>query len=367
MARVAHLTSVHPPYDTRIFHKECKTLVEAGYDVVLIVPHDRDEIVDGIKIRTVPKPKGRLSRMTRTAWQVYRAAIDENAAVYHFHDPELIPIGLLLRMRGKQVIYDVHEDYITSIRQKKYLPHFLCLLLASFWGKVETYITKPFQIVLAEKYYTRRFPNGITVLNYPIRTYFATLSNEGRHQPRLLYTGVVSEDRGALLYAQIVTLIDNVEVYIVGRCSKSLADRMRQMAGNKRDRLHIEGEGFHVPYSRILDYYARGKWTSGLAIFPPTTHYMEKELTKFFEYMETGMPIVCSDFPVWRSLIEETGAGLCVDPLDLKAITNTIQYLVDHPEEAEEMSQNGRRAFETQYNWDSEAKKLIELYSRLIR
>jgi len=365
MAKVVHLTSVHTINDPRIVLKECTSLANAGYEVTLIVPHEGTSLVNGVKIHSLSFPKNRWQRIIQTIPHLYRAALQENAAIYHFHDPELIPIGLLLRMHGKQVIYDVHEDYVTSIEQKRYLPRLLRLPLAGFWAKVETLVTRPFQIVLAEKYYTHRFPNGITVLNYPTRTHFA-ISNEGRYQPRLLYTGVVSEDRGALLHAQIVTLIDNVEVYIVGRCSKGLADRMRQMAGNEKDRLHIEGEGFHVPYSRILDYYAQGKWTSGLAIFPPTTHYIRKELTKFFEYMRAGMPIVCSDFPVWRSLIEETGAGLCVDPLDPKAIADAIQYLVDHPEEAKKMGQNGRRAFETRYNWDSEAKKLIGLYNDLI-
>ena len=113
--KVCILTSVHPPFDIRIFHKEAKSLARAGYDITLIAQHDKEEIVEGIRIVSLPKPKNRIDRMTRTVWSAYRKAIKIDADIYHFHDSELIPIGLLLKLRGKRVIYDVHEDFPASI------------------------------------------------------------------------------------------------------------------------------------------------------------------------------------------------------------------------------------------------------------
>ena len=107
---VCILTSVHPAFDVRIYHKEAKTLVQAGYNVTLIAQNNKDEIVDGVNIIALPKPKNRFVRIFGLTWRVFCLALGQHAGVYHFHDPELIFIGVLLRLLGKKVIYDVHED-----------------------------------------------------------------------------------------------------------------------------------------------------------------------------------------------------------------------------------------------------------------
>src|SRR6516162_4152901 len=121
--RIVHLTSVHRPFDTRIFHKECKSLAMAGYDVTLIAPHAAGDLVqDGIKLKAVAPPRNRRERIMSTVGEVYRAAVRQDAEIYHFHDPELMPVGGLLKLRGKKVIYDVHEDYAGTMRGKEWMP-----------------------------------------------------------------------------------------------------------------------------------------------------------------------------------------------------------------------------------------------------
>lgn len=364
--KVCHLTSVHTPLDPRIFYKECRTLSQAGYDVILIAPSEEDTNIDGIKIKSVKKPKNRFERLISTTWQVYKKAKDEDAHVYHFHDPELIPHCLLLKaVTRKKVIYDVHEDYVTSIKQKKYLPPIFRSLLAYIFGFTEKLLTQSFEIVLAEKYYKERFPNGVTVLNYPLEELFesSSLKNKRKEDKHyLLYTGGITEDRGALLHAQIVSMLENVEVYMVGRCSPKLAEKLYQIAGKSRKRLHIEGIGEYVPFDHIVNFYSKRKWLAGLAIFPPTPHYMKKELTKIFEYMAAGIPIICSNFPVWKSLVEKTETGICVDPLSPQSIAEAVRYLIKNPKIAKKMSSNGRLLVKKKYNWKSEGEKLLSLY-----
>src|SRR6476646_3801063 len=114
--RIVHLTSVHTARDNRILDRECRYLATRGYSVTLIAPHACDEMIDNVYIRAVPTPSSRRQRMAHVGRAVYRLAVAEDADLYHFHDPELIPFALLLRRRNKKVIYDVHEDYPSSIR-----------------------------------------------------------------------------------------------------------------------------------------------------------------------------------------------------------------------------------------------------------
>jgi len=131
--KVVHLTSAHGAFDVRIFYKECVSIARAGHEVVLVVPHEHDEAAHGVQVRAVPPVTGgRLSRMTRTVWRVFRQALRERGDIYHFHDPELLPVGVLLKLLQRRVVYDVHENYPATIRRKEWLPAALRPPLA--WG-----------------------------------------------------------------------------------------------------------------------------------------------------------------------------------------------------------------------------------------
>jgi glycosyltransferase involved in cell wall biosynthesis len=368
--KVCVLTTVHAMYDNRIYHKQVKSLVKGGYTISLIAQSEYDEPVlnqDGVKIIPLPKAKNRLHRIFCLTLLALIKAISVKAKVYHFHDPELIPAGLLLKLFRRHVIYDIHEDYFTSILQKNYLPKPLRVLIAGVYGLFELMTTKAFQLILAEKYYSKKYPTGIKVLNYPQKSLFSFSSGHIKgDKPRLLYTGVVDEDRGALIHASILNYIDDIELYIIGRCRHQLAEKIYNIVEKKKERLIIIGAGRHVSFKEIMDYYLMKQWTAGLAIFPPTEHYMNKELTKIFEYMAAGIPVICSKFPVWSSIIEGENVGLTVNPQDMKEISTAIHYLHANEEVRLQMGQKGRLAVETKYNWENEELKLLKLYRGLM-
>jgi 23S rRNA maturation-related 3'-5' exoribonuclease YhaM len=120
--KVVHMTSVHSALDHRIFKKECRSLARAGFDVTVVGPHPQDAVEELVRIKSVKKHKSKLARMTRTVWSVFQEAQKCDAQIYHFHDPELIPAGVLLSSRGRKVIYDVHEDFPRDMMFKSYLP-----------------------------------------------------------------------------------------------------------------------------------------------------------------------------------------------------------------------------------------------------
>lgn len=372
LKKVCHITTVHNPFDSRIFHKECRTLALAGYDVVLIAPGPANKAVrgtgchDGIRIVSPGQAGNRIKRMFFLTWKAYMAASAENADIYHFHDPEFLPWALMLKRKtGKNVIYDIHEDYITSIRQKKYLPSPVRRVLSGIFHYVERYFEKYFIKILAEKYYVERFPSGRVLLNYAVSRHktpgcYQGMRLEGKY--RLLYTGNISIDRGALIHARIAGLVPNVHVYMAGRCHKDAAEFVYSTASSC-GRLHLECDGF-VNHEKILAYYNE-KWLAALAVFPTTEHYCRKELTKIFEYMGAGIPIIASNFKAWRKLIEGEGCGICVNPSEPGEISEAIEYLIRNPLARKKMGDNGRKAVLEKYNWEAEGKKLLRIYQEL--
>ena len=171
--KVVHLTSVHHPYDNRIFHKECATLAAAGYQVTLVAPCAACDVIEGtVRVRALKPPPNRLVRALRTIPQVYWAALREDAALYHFHDPELMPVGALLRINGRKVIYDVHEDYAGSMAGKQWIPG-LSRGIASWGVRIceHFFASRCSKVIAATPTIARLFPglNVGLVQNFPWR------------------------------------------------------------------------------------------------------------------------------------------------------------------------------------------------------
>jgi glycosyltransferase involved in cell wall biosynthesis len=366
--RVAHLTPHRDPFEPRTFF-ECASLAAAGFEVVLVAPHDRDLCRDGVRLLAVPRYRSRLERVTLTAFRTVRRGLGARAALYHIHDPELIPWGLLLRLLGRPVIYDVHEDYAQAAGVRSWIPGPARRLLAGGYAAIAALARRCFTVVIAERYYGRSFPDAVEVLNYAKREEFAGLDGIDRQpppDPRALYTGSVTASRGGRHHARLLAeLPAGAAVGLVGVCPEPDLSRDLLDQAARDPRLLLTMAESWVPRQTIVEAYAQA-WTCGLALFPDTPHYREKELTKFFEYMAAGLPIVASGFPVWRRLIEGERVGLCVDPEDPAAAAQAVLWLHRNPEEARAMGLRGRRAVAQRFNWDSQAARLVELYRGLL-
>jgi glycosyltransferase involved in cell wall biosynthesis len=308
--------------------------------------------------------------MTWTAFKVFQIAWRLPADVYHFHSPELIPWMFLLLLRGQPIVYDVHEDFRTGIMRAIYLPRWLAGLSAWLLRCLEHIAKRCFTIVIAERYYVEIFSNGLEVLNYPrledfsfVQTAPVQCDTIKPRSPILLYAGGLVRHRGALIYADLAREMPDVTVRTVGIISRGLVKEMQERS-NQAVNLEVVGTRRWVPYPEILEAY-RQQPTLGIAIFPDTDHYRQKELTKFFEYMAAGIPIVCSNFPVWRALVADQDVGVCVDPEDLPAIVRTIRELIADEARRMAMAANGRRLAQDKYNWDLEAARLNAVYLAL--
>ncbi len=368
LPKIVHLTSAHPPFDVRIFHRECVSLAQEGYPVVLVAPHEGDEVRQGVQVRSVTKTKGRLGRMLGTVWAVYKQALAERGDIYHFHDPELIPVGMLLRLQGKKVVYDVHEDVPTDILSKRWIPKPLRGLVASSMRLLERLAGSLLSgIVTVTEPIAARFPAHKTILlqNFPHPQEIAALgSTSYQNRPaRVLYAGSITAVRGLFEMLEAMQHLQNPEV------------RLTLIGAFAPPGLQAEAEqhpGYR--YTDFLGYKNRPETLEllassriGLAVLHPIPSFLVSQPTKLYEYMMAGIPFVASDFPLWRRSIGDVSCGLFVNPNDPKAIAEAIRWLLEHPAEAEAMGQRGRQLILERLNWGVEFAKLTALYQRLYK
>jgi glycosyltransferase involved in cell wall biosynthesis len=364
--KICHITSVHPVLDIRIFHKECVSLADAGYDVTLVCTGKTNHtfVEKGVKIiqRAVDN-QTRTGRMFHTANIVCDAALKENADIYHLHDPELMRIIPRLKKCNKKVIFDAHEDFPGQILGKHYIPLFLRKLI-SFAAR----ITENLLLPKADAIITAVESNSIkmnrlskiivTLNNYPILNEFADSVPHDYSKKNICYIGSISLLRG-IKEAISAAYISNTRLFLAGPFSPpELEKEMAKTAGWN----NVEYFGFS-DRTKIIGILAES--SVGLATIHNSENFILNPVTKIFEYMAAGLPVIASDFPLWKTIVEGNNCGLCVNPLNPDEIAGAISFILSNPDRAREMGANGRKAFLEKYNWETEKQKLIDLYKLL--
>lgn len=365
--RIRHLTSVHRVEDTRILRRECLSLQRSGHDVALIVGHPPTAPVEGVRIVGVGGPRNRLDRATRVAWRVLLAARRERADICHLHDPELIWVGLLLKLMGHRVVYDAHEDVPLQIMHKFWIPTWARRLLATAAAGAVKLAGAVFDgIVTATPSIAEHFPAGKTVVvqNFP----HAKIAQAANGTP-------IEARKYAFSYAGQLTAVQGIrEIMTV---ASGLPEGMTGVVAGWFDNAEVERDVRDSAGWRRVDY--RGELTHdeavavmrdsrcGVVVDHPISNYLESYSTKMFEYMACGIPVVASNFPLWSKLVGDADCGITVDPMDATAPTAAVRRLLDNPEDAARLGENGRRAILERFNWEHEFAKLAALYPRIVR
>ncbi|WP_322896005.1 MULTISPECIES: glycosyltransferase [unclassified Yoonia] len=368
---IIHFTTVHPRTDTRIRVKEVATLARHWPGQVELYVQDglgdEEDAQDGFQIHdTGPKPKGRLRRMTLGAFRMYRAIRRARPRIAHFHDPELLPWAVLLRLSGIMVIYDVHEDLPAAVLSKPYIPTWLRRPLSLFVRVIEG---------SAARFMTANVPATPSIAlnfdksrpemvqNYPL---LAELQGDEAMRgddlpPHFAYVGGITRIRSAAEMVAALELVhdSNVRLQMMGTANAQLLEKLENISGWQRVVSH--GWADRPTVSTILS-----RCRAGLVLYYPEPNHVRAQPNKMFEYMAAGVPVIASNFPLWRQIVEGAGCGLLVDPQDPQAIANAMQWILDNPDEADAMGRRGRVAVEERFNWEAESEKLVALYRRLM-
>jgi len=364
--KICILTTAHPVFCIRIFQKQARALARQGYLVSLIAQHDRLETVDGVRIVNLEKAGSRIHRLTSLGVKAFLLALKEKADVYHFHDPELLPVGVALKIfTGKKVIYDVHEDYSKQVLSKPYLPKFTRRIAAVCTKMLETFsILFVDGIITATDNISENFVSHkkvISVHNFPVVSRYEPLvcSRDNNKTFNLVYVGGLSEIRGIGQIIKATDLLDFDRPIKLTLCgdfySRSYEMEVRSLKGFQKTDYLGRIDTHRIP--ALLQ-----SSDAGIVCFLPEPNHLNSMPTKLFEYMAAGLPVIASNFPLWESIIVQNGCGLCVDPSDPRAIASAIEYFVDHPEDARIMGQNGRRLALEKYSWNGEERKLLDMY-----
>ncbi len=367
---VCIITTVHPVHDIRIFYKQAGSLHRAGYSIKVIAQEGK-VVKDEFEYFFLRKPRNRLERMIFYPITAYRKAKSFKADIYHLHDPELLTAGLFLKRKGFSVIYDAHEDLPKQIFDKPWVPKLLRGGLAYLVNKIEKHLSAKLDQVIAatpgigESFHSNNI-NSEVIQNYPLLEEISNNQNAKEIddiQNSFVYMGGISKERGVMEMVRAVGALPE------GYRPELLLGGKIVPAGLEKDLEKISGWN-RVDYlgwldrDRVIELYRKS--LAGLLIFQPSPNHENSQPNKMFEYMAAGLPVIASDFPFWKMIIEENKCGITVDPGDINAIAEAMIYLIENKDQAYAMGQRGRAAVIEKYNWTAEEKKLLALYNRVI-
>lgn len=373
------MSSVHSWDDPRVFYKEAMTLKQY-YSVELHAPAPfRYREVDGVRVYGLKRYRRRIFRFLNWLRLAVRA-LRSRARVYHFHDPELIPLGIMLKLLKRQkVVYDVHEHNNVTILTREWLPRPLRGIAAALVDRLERASAGFFSgVITADAELARIFSGArlVTVVrNFPLASFGQDYLDDGKtseapgKDPVVIYVGVMGKERGLETVLETMPLvrekIPEARCLLVGRVSfKGLSSLSRKKLKELEEEGTIQITG-QVSYEDVMGFLARSSvgWTP----FPPILKHRWGIGTKLVEYMAMSLPVVASEYGEGAEVVRAENCGLLVPPLDPAAHAGAVIRLLTDRELAGELGRNGVEAFLARYNWESQAVRLLEFYRALLQ
>lgn len=364
--KVCHLSSAHGQEDTRIFHKECVSLANAGFDVYEITKGKTYEKKRVHIVGIESAGEGRFKRIFGTTTNVYKKALELDADLYHAHDPELLPTLMKLKRKGKKVIFDSHEHTASAIEEKTYIPTPLRKLVKISYEFYQTHVCKKMDAVITatpnvtEYFISIGCKRVIDLCNFPILSGEFT---EPNYESRIIsFAGGISEQWNHEHIIKAISRIENVRYVLCGVIEDNYLDKLKGTAG--WEKVDFKGK---VPFEMVQRILLGS--SVGLSLLTPgaNTDWNNGNManTKIFEEMMAGLPVICTDFIRWKAFVERYDCGICINPHDETGITNAITELINNPQKSRNMGLNGRKAVEEKFNWRIEEMKLVSLYKEI--
>ena len=375
--KVCHLASKHKMNDMRIFEKECKSLAKSGFDVTLIGFGEtaKTETIDGVRCISLYCPiKNNLELLRKRNKLIYNAALEVDATLYHIHEPELLPVGMKLKRKGKTVVFDSHEFYgwqlrdnIHKIKIVKVSPA-LMKILGKLYMHYEARICNRIDAVIqvctmnGVDYFANRCKKSLYIRNLPNSTDFRRKTlidfSDGIS---IAMIGGITKERGVtqLVKAayQAGAKLSLAGVFIPKTYRNELEQKPEYQCVDYKGFLNKEGmiallEQANIGASTLLNIGQYDK----IDTFP----------TKVYDYMSMELPVIISSTEFAQKMNEKYHFAICVNPERPEEICEAINWIKTHPDQAIEMGKNGRKAIKEEFNWEKESEKLVKFYNTLL-
>jgi glycosyltransferase involved in cell wall biosynthesis len=371
--RVCFFSTVQLQYDVRLFYRECRSLVKAGYDVHLVVPCEKSELRDGVQFHAIKQLRSRMVRMIVMPWVAMRKALQTDAAIYHFHDPELLFVGFFMRwVFLKRVVFDMRESTARQILNKEWLPRCLRRFVSLCYSLIEHICLKGVAVIVANDMSMTEHKGAYLVRNFPeideeLIGNAAKMKERMQH-PLLIYVGGVWDSRGAFIYVDLIhALIEmghDIRMMIIGDDFGFTFDKLNEKIKKLglQEKIQVTGR---MEYREAMKYVCQA--VIGLAILKPMPNYTFCLAGKMVEYMMCGTPVLCSRFEHWRPYVEDERTGMMVDPNNIDEIVKVCERMLIDPDELAAMGKRGMETVRTKYNWDTEFKVLLRCYEDLLK
>jgi len=368
--KVCHVISGYYRNDPRIFQRQCKSLVNGGFEVCILTNDGQpNEIMEGIKVYATDKYwKNRIKVLLFSKSQFLKKAIEVNADIYQLHSPELLSLGLTLKKLGKIVIYDSHEDLPSHILEKEWLPVIvrkpISIFINFYMNRVlksyneiispHHHVVEKLELINANTTLITNFAKVGSLINYDLSHYL-------NRENSICYSGTVYLSSNQEFILEAISNINNLKYQIVGFIDENYKEQLSERKGFEK--LQFLGR---IPWEELNDFYSKS--LIGMVIMDYKLNLGYKRGTyavnKIFEYMEAGLPIICTDYDLWKEIIDKYDCGICVEPNNAKQIKEAIQFLISNKEKAYQMGQNGRKAVLLEYNWSTQEKEYLRIFNK---
>jgi len=368
--KICVLTTVHNPDDNRVFHKQVISLRDLGHEVVYVAPGVEAGERDKIRYVNYKKPSSKLKRML-DFYNVYKLVRGLGCEVCHFHDVELLPVGLLLKRHTKiKVVYDVHEDYRNQMLNKYYLGTFLRKVLYRFIVLLEEKADKKFDFIVTADDGTKKYfsdNKSEIVYNFPKLSNYSHINLESEKEYDLVFIGSASKFITDIMLECTAKLKKDgypvktlmVKLLHFANSYDYVANRMSELGLDDNDFILID----RLSTREVPDYLTKSK--IGVIPLEDLPKYANNIPTKLFEDMICSLPVIASDLAPARHFIGGTDAGFLIKADDVDGYVEKIKLLLDDEELRTRMGQAGRTLVLERYNWENEERKLASIYEAL--